>query len=122
VHTSREGSVPSSLIEEAQLHVAHEMSGHRAHIWLGGELGHSTRGELDHLVQELVACGVRTFVLDCKHLDFLDLDGLAPILALHDQARRGGGRLEMHHVSPLIGRWLRAKGLHDLVAPDPSVA
>ena len=64
-------------------------------VGLAGELEVSTIAALERQVRELYAAGFEQVVIDLRNVTFLDSTGLRVLLALRNDAKRGGHRLAL---------------------------
>lgn len=88
-----------------------------ATIVLAGEMDHHTTERFLRRAHGALAEGVRSFVLDCRDLTFLDaggVDGLAELIAA---MAAGGGTLTVIHPCPIVERVLELTGFASLIAP-----
>jgi anti-anti-sigma factor len=96
------------------LSLSWSVSGDRADVALVGEMDTSTADEVDHLLLQLDAAGIRSVVLDVGALDFVDSSGLRVLLRGHDRADARGGSLALRSRPAFVQRLLAVTGLDDL--------
>lgn len=82
-------------------------------ITVEGELDIATSPQLDAVLREPCADGVRRRVLDLARLTFMDSSGLRTILSAHNTARREGPSLVLVPGPPPVQRVFEITGMID---------
>lgn len=83
------------------------------HVEVHGELDLATCPEFATTLAEVTAAGFTDFVVDLRHLEFLDSTGLHAILDVQSATRRHGTTLTLIPGPPAVQRVFEIAGLDD---------
>ena len=115
----REGCCPMTTWESDDLlHVRVLRSGTDAVIALRGELDFSNAKVLQHSLQTVLdgtPPAVRTVIVDCAELQFLDVAGLAVLLEARNELHTRRGRLLLRRPTPSVQRMIELAAVDRLL-------
>ena len=92
-----------------------EINGLDARIAVSGEVDAHTSPELQRCVDEAVAGGATSLVVDVTEMTFIDSSGLRVLVQARQRAADAGGRFGLHQPSDSVVRLLELTGLNDLL-------
>lgn len=84
---------------------------------LTGELDHHTAERVRNLLDAALAQDrqIRTLVLDCTGLGFMDSSGIGVMLGRHNTMKKRGGAVYVRNVPPQMDRVMKAAGLYQVI-------
>ena len=96
---------------------AHEVlsEGEEARIALSGELDMAATLKLEPVLDELLAAGTGSLVLDLADLTFIDSTGMALLVGINERANAAGTELTLLRPREHVGRVLEVTGLDGLL-------
>lgn len=106
---------PVAAFEPARLDVELTIEGDVAQIAVRGELDHGVAPELCRLQRCVLARGVRSVVIDCSGLTFMDAGGINAILELCQFTAGREGTVSIQAPPPHIRRLLAITGVDAMV-------
>jgi anti-sigma B factor antagonist len=92
-----------------------EISGLDARIAVSGEVDAHTSPGLQRCVDEAVAGGATSLVIDVTEMTFIDSSGLRVLVHARQRTADAGGRFGLHQPSDSVVRLLELTGLNDLL-------
>jgi anti-anti-sigma factor len=108
--------VPPEL--EQPLRIVASRDGDTATFALSGELDPHTAPMLADELDDAIAGGATTVVLQLAELGFIDSSGLRVVISAHRQLDENGGRLVLRSPSDTVRRLLEITGLLDHIQID----
>jgi anti-sigma B factor antagonist len=103
---------------EQPLRIVAHRDGDTATFTLAGELDPHTAPTLADELDEAIAGGATTVVLQLEELSFIDSSGLRVVISAHRQLDEKGGRLVLRSPSDTVRRLLEITGLLDHIEID----
>jgi anti-anti-sigma factor len=104
-----------SIAEEIPFAAALELERDRVTVRLSGELDLSTRPELNLALDEAVAAGAPSVIVDLRGLSFIDSTGIVALLAAVDAGRKNDHVVQFLHSDGPVERTLRVAGVHAML-------
>lgn len=80
------------------MQIATLMVGQTVTLTVSGTIDFSARKTLGALIEERIAHGQRDFVLDLRHVTFMDSSGLGALVACFSSIRKQGGSMKLAQV------------------------
>ncbi|MCZ6572609.1 MAG: STAS domain-containing protein [Planctomycetota bacterium] len=93
-----------------------------ATIGLGGVVDAHTLDKFEAALRSAAEGDVRSVVLDCEELRYINSSGFGELIRYSDRLREKGGSLVLARVPPKVGIILEMLGLKRLIPTAPSVA
>ena len=92
-------------------------------IYLDGELDHhnakSLREAIDTKLSEYT--DVKNYIIDMKHISFMDSSGLGVILGRYRNIKSAGGTLKIRYPNKTIDRILKLSGIYTIVEVSKNI-
>ncbi len=93
-----------------------------ATIGLGGVVDAHTLDKFEAALRSAAEGDVRSVVLDCEELRYINSSGFGELIRYSDRLREKGGSLVLARVPPKVGIILEMLGLKRLIPTAPSLA
>ena len=90
-------------------------------LHLGGVIDAHTLDKFERRLGEALAQGVRSLVLDCEELRYVNSSGFGELIRYFDRLREQGGTLVLARVAPKVGIILEMLGLKSLIPMAVSI-
>ncbi|HEX5136607.1 MAG TPA: STAS domain-containing protein [Planctomycetota bacterium] len=84
-------------------------------LHLGGVIDAHTLDKFEHRLAEAMQQGIRSLVLDCEELRYVNSSGFGELIRYFDRLREQGGTLVLARVAPKVGIILEMLGLKSLI-------
>jgi anti-anti-sigma factor len=84
-------------------------------LHLGGVIDAHTLDKFERRLAEAMKQGIRSLVLDCEELRYVNSSGFGELIRYFDRLREGGGTLVLARVAPKVGIILEMLGLKSLI-------
>jgi len=90
-------------------------------LHLGGVIDAHTLDKFERRLGEALTQGVRSLVLDCEELRYVNSSGFGELIRYFDRLREQGGTLVLARVAPKVGIILEMLGLKSLIPMAVSI-
>ncbi len=84
-------------------------------IHLTGELDAGSSVVADHAIEESIAAGIKTLLIDCTELSYISSAGLGVLLSAYQACRRDNISFILYALNPKIQNVFEIVGLHNVM-------